>query len=129
KKRFSHDFSLTTAYTWSHSIDQVQEHLISGSGSNSFLQNEHDLREQRGNSDFDFRQRLSFSYLYELPFGPGKHLVQQGPASHIPAVGVPAGLPPFPPVVPFRSSPTKTTTSCRYVAASRIPLPTSSAAA
>ena len=83
QKRFSHDFSLTAAYTWSHSIDQVQEHLISGSGSNSFLQNEHDLREQRGNSDFDFRQRLSFSYLYELPFGPGKHLVQQGPASHI----------------------------------------------
>ena len=83
QKRFSHDFSLTAAYTWSHSIDQVQEHLISGSGSNSFLQNEHDLREQRGNSDFDFRQRLSFSYLYELPFGPGKHLVQQGPVSHI----------------------------------------------
>src|SRR5437899_6280940 len=83
QKRFSHDFSLTAAYPWSHSIDQVQEHLISGSGSNSFLQNEHDLREQRGNSDFDFRQRLSFSYLYELPFGPGKHLVQQGPVSHI----------------------------------------------
>jgi len=83
QKRFSHDFSLTAAYTWSHSIDQVQEHLISGSGSNSFLQNEHDLAQQRGNSDFDFRQRLSFSYLYELPFGPGKHLVQQGPVSHI----------------------------------------------
>src|SRR2546429_2687543 len=33
QKRFSHDFSLTAAYTWSHSIDQVQEHLISGSRS------------------------------------------------------------------------------------------------
>src|SRR6266566_2665455 len=74
---------LITAYTWSHSIDQGQEHLISGSGSNSFLQNEHDLRQQRGNSDFDIRQRLSFSYLYELPFGPGKSLVEEGPISHI----------------------------------------------
>jgi|SRR5690242_2308705 len=83
QKRFSQGFSFTAAYTWSHSIDQVQEHLISGSGSNSFLQNEHDLTQQRGNSDFDIRQRLSFSYLYELPFGPGKRLVQSGPASHL----------------------------------------------
>ena len=29
-----------------------------------------------GNSNFDVRQRLSASYIYELPFGRGKALAQ-----------------------------------------------------
>jgi hypothetical protein len=83
QKRFSAGLSFTAAYTWSHSIDQVQEHLISASGSNSFLQNEHDLTQQRGDSDFDIRQRLSFSYVYELPFGPGKSWMSSGPLAQV----------------------------------------------
>jgi hypothetical protein len=82
QKRFSKGLSFTTAYTWSHSIDQAMEHLFGG-GSNSFLQNAHDLTEQRGDSDFDYRQRFAFSYVYELPFGPGKALMTSGPVSHI----------------------------------------------
>src|SRR5205807_1648737 len=46
QKRFSNNLSFSVAYTWSHSIDQAMEHLYSG-GSNSFLQNEHDLSQQR----------------------------------------------------------------------------------
>jgi len=82
QKRFSHGSSFSVAYTWSHSIDQAMEHLFSG-GSNSFLQNEHDLRQQRGASDFDIRHRLVASYVYDLPFGKGQKWAQNGPMSEI----------------------------------------------
>lgn len=78
QKRFSQGLTFSVAYTWSHSIDQAMEHLYSG-GSNSFLQNEHDLTQQRGNSDFDVRHRLVFSYVYDLPFGNGKRWAHEGP--------------------------------------------------
>lgn len=81
-KRFSHGLSFTTAYTWSHSIDTSMEQLYGG-GSNTFLQNMHDLSTWRGNSDFDTRHRFIFSYVYDLPFGPGHKLVSSGPLSHV----------------------------------------------
>src|SRR5438067_6220637 len=81
-KRFSHGLSFTSSYTWSHSIDTSMEQLFGG-GSNTFLQNMHDLRQWRGNSDFDVRHRLVFSYVYELPFGPGHKLASSGTLSHL----------------------------------------------
>lgn len=82
EKRFSRGFSIHSAYTYSKSIDYAQEHLFSG-GSNSFMQNARDLREQRGRSDFDYRHRFVTSYIYEMPFGKGKSYLTEGPASHI----------------------------------------------
>ncbi len=81
-KRFSNGLGFRGAYTWSHSIDQAMEHLFSG-GSNSFLQNMHNLSEWRGRSDFDIRQRFVFSYTYDLPFGPKRKFVNTGVISHI----------------------------------------------
>ncbi len=81
-KRFSHGLNFNVAYTWSHSIDQAMEHLFSG-GSNSFLQNEHDLTQQRGNSDFDTRHRLAASFVYDVPFGHGRRWAQEGPVSYV----------------------------------------------
>jgi hypothetical protein len=52
-------------------------------GSNSFMQNSRNLREQRGRSDFDYRQRFVTSYIYELPFGRGRSYLTEGAASHI----------------------------------------------
>ena len=82
QKRFSRGLSFTAAYTWSHSIDQAMEHLFGG-GSNSFLQNEHDLTQQRGNSDFDIRHRFILSYVYDLPFGRGRAWAQEGPLAAV----------------------------------------------
>lgn len=82
EKRFSRGFSVHSAYTYSKSIDYAQEHLFSG-GSNSFMQNARNLREQRGRSDFDYRHRWVTSYIYEVPFGKGKSYLTEGPASHI----------------------------------------------
>ena len=58
------------------------EHLFGG-GSNSFLQNEHDLTQQRGNSDFDTRHRFILSYVYDMPFGKGRAWAQEGPLAAI----------------------------------------------
>jgi len=82
EKRFGQGLSLHGAYTLSKSIDYAQEHLFSG-GSNSFMQNARNIRQQRGRSDFDYRQRFVLSYIYELPFGRGRSHLTGGPASHI----------------------------------------------
>jgi len=82
EKRFSRGFSIHSAYTYSKSIDYGQEHLFSG-GSNSFMQNARNLREQRGRSDFDYRHRWVTSYIYEVPFGKGKAYLTEGVPSHI----------------------------------------------
>jgi hypothetical protein len=82
EKRFRQGFSFNLAYTFSKSIDQAMEHLFSG-GSSSFMQNARDLRQQRGRSDFDYRQRFVVSYIYEIPLGKGKKYLTDGAASHI----------------------------------------------
>ena len=67
-KRFSHGLSSLLAYTWSHSIDGAS--VFFGSGANAttiFPQDNYNLMAERGNSDFDIRQRLSWSLLYQLP--------------------------------------------------------------
>jgi hypothetical protein len=67
-KRFSHGLSFLTSYTWSHSIDGAS--VFFGSGANAttiFPQNNYNLAAERGSSDFDIRQRLSFSFNYDLP--------------------------------------------------------------
>lgn len=67
-KRFSHGLSSLLAYTWSKSIDGAS--VFFGSGANAttiFPQDNYNLRAERGLSDFDIRQRLSWSVIYELP--------------------------------------------------------------
>ena len=67
-KRFSHGLSSLLAYTWSHSIDGAS--VFFGSGANAttiFPQDNYNLNAERGNSDFDIRHRLSWSFLYEIP--------------------------------------------------------------
>ncbi|MGH9665176.1 MAG: TonB-dependent receptor, partial [Bryobacteraceae bacterium] len=67
EKRFRSGLSILAGYTYSHAIDTASR----GSGG-SWHQNAHELREDRGSSDFDVRHRLTISYVYELPLGQGK---------------------------------------------------------
>jgi hypothetical protein len=67
-KQFSHGFSTLVSYTWSHSIDGAS--VFFGSGANAttiFPQDNYNLAAERGNSDFDIRHRLSWSFTYQLP--------------------------------------------------------------
>ena len=83
EKRFSRGSSFRTAYTFSKSIDESQEHLAAG-GTGSFTQNQFNLLgERRGPSDFDVRHRFVASYVYELPFGKGRQYLTDGAVSHI----------------------------------------------
>lgn len=67
-KRFSHGLSFLASYTWSHSIDGAS--VFFGSGANAttiFPQNNYNLAAERGNSDFDIRQRFVWSLNYDVP--------------------------------------------------------------
>ena len=60
--------SFASNATWSKSIDGAS--VFFGSGANAttiFPQDNYNLGAERGNSDFDIRHRLSWSFLYEIP--------------------------------------------------------------
>jgi len=62
---------LSVAYTYSHSIDNASDGSIFGGG--SFV-DANDVRRARASSDFDQRQLLNISYVYDLPFFKGTGL-------------------------------------------------------
>lgn len=68
EKRFSKNLFFLGAYTYSHAIDDVTSSELDTNA----VQNIFDIRQNRGNSDWDIRHRLAFSYLYNLPFGRGQ---------------------------------------------------------
>jgi hypothetical protein len=64
----------TTAYTWAKSIDNKSAAAGIGNdvaGWQGFLNN-HDVRRDRGRSEFDVDHRLVSSFVFELPVGRGK---------------------------------------------------------
>jgi hypothetical protein len=75
--RFEHrgsTFLFTSAYTWSKSIDNKSAAAgigNSGAGWQGFLNN-HDVRRDRGRSEFDVDHRLVNSFVYEVPVGRGR---------------------------------------------------------
>jgi hypothetical protein len=69
--------ALLGSYTWSKSIDDASNFFTSA-GDPNFPQNSYDLRAERARSNFDVRHRLSVSYAYDLPFGRGRALVNDG---------------------------------------------------
>ncbi len=60
EKRFSGGLSFIFGYTFSKAIDDLASY-----------QNNYDQRQSRGLSNADNRHRLQYSYVYDLPFGPG----------------------------------------------------------
>jgi len=79
-RRFRNGLHLQAAYTYSHSLDNVPEELETSSGGPP---NGRDFGAWYGSSDFDVRNRVSISYVYDLPFGPGKTFLDHGIASYI----------------------------------------------
>jgi hypothetical protein len=77
EKRFSKGLSFLSAFTWAHSIDDVNE---TGNSVNPGPVNPWNIQLNRGNSYSDIRRQWAFSASYELPFGKGKALLNQGRA-------------------------------------------------
>lgn len=64
-KRFSRGLQFNTSYTWSKSIDYTS---LNSAGNASILQDNFNVRGDRGLSDFDARHRWVMSGIYDLPF-------------------------------------------------------------
>jgi hypothetical protein len=76
QKQYSKGLTLLGVYTWGHSIDDAPSAVELGTGGASgdvydFFRDARNLKADRGNSYFDIRHRVVFSYLYDLPFGKG----------------------------------------------------------
>jgi hypothetical protein len=72
-KRFTNGFSMTNAFTWGHAIDEGSGLRVQGNG------NIYNRQFDRGDSEYDIRQRFVSSWVYELPF----FRTQQGIIGHI----------------------------------------------
>jgi len=75
RKRLGYGLAFLTSYTYSKTLDDASSFNISGSapqlvaGENDLAQNPWDLAAEYGRSLFDARQRLVFSYQWQIPFG------------------------------------------------------------
>lgn len=75
-KRYSQGLSFLSAYTWSKSLDEGAGGNSSSGESRINIQDPRNIAANYGLSNFDYRQRLSLSPIYELPFGRGRALLK-----------------------------------------------------
>ena len=66
-KRFSGGFNMLVSYTFGQNLGNADGNV------GTYIQNSHDPNAEYGPAAPDIRQRLSISALYELPFGRGRH--------------------------------------------------------
>ncbi len=78
ERRMSKGLAFTAAYTWSKSIDTGSEVQAEGDTSNVPNQS-HNLKAEKGVSDFDVPHRLVLTYMYQLPFGRGRTWMTNAP--------------------------------------------------
>ena len=78
ERRFSHGVSFVGGHTFGKSIDTA-----SGLNGTNQAQDNYDLKAERGLSDFDIRQRFTFSGNWELPFGSGRQWMHGGAAARM----------------------------------------------
>ena len=79
EKRFTGSFTFLSSFTWAHNIDVVNENLTTGtSAQQRFTYNPWI---ERGNASLDRRLAWVTSFVYELPFGPGKRALTSGPGA------------------------------------------------
>ena len=74
EKRVSHGLQFQASYTWAHSIDIASNANLGPTQNNSDFRDFRHPEAEKGNSDFDVRQRFVAGVLYELPMGHGKSL-------------------------------------------------------
>ena len=77
--RFSGGVSLLANFTWSHALGNASNANLGAQNNDSFRWQEHPEWEH-GNLDFDVRRRLVFNYIWDLPYGHGRHFGAGSPA-------------------------------------------------
>ena len=76
-KRFSHGLQMLGSFTWSKVMDQVSELQTYGGISTVVFQYAHSLNLEQAPAGFDQTRRLVMSWVYELPVGKGKPLLNR----------------------------------------------------
>lgn len=76
--RLSHGLQVQGSYTWAHGIDDAPDPLVEAAGNRAFPRNSRDLSEERGDSDYDVRHVAVINYIWEVPFGKGKGVLNNG---------------------------------------------------
>jgi len=77
QRRFSRGFTFLSSFSWGKSIDNGSG-IRTTDGDSLTPSNNYDLDLERGLSAFDFRRRLTTTWLWELPFGRDKHWMNEG---------------------------------------------------
>jgi carboxypeptidase family protein/TonB-dependent receptor-like protein len=80
RKRVSKGVGLSASYVFSKSIDDASS---IGLGSTVVAQDPFDLAAERGLSAFDQRHKFTGNWIYDLPFGDSRRLLNKGPLSHV----------------------------------------------
>ena len=78
EKRLARSLQFQSSFTWAKSIGDADS-IIPGLFDSFGAQDECNLRLERGLSIFDVRKRLTFNFVYELPLGRGRPLVNDSP--------------------------------------------------
>jgi hypothetical protein len=78
-RRFSSGLLFQSNYMWSHGITDSSI----GAGESVSFQNMSCRSCDRSNSNIDVRHTFTLNAVYQLPFGPGKPMLNSGAASHI----------------------------------------------
>jgi hypothetical protein len=76
RKRFSNGLQFDFNYAWSHSIDNGSATEAGAGEEGAAIQDIYNLSAFRGSSDFDIRHNFNANFMYTLPFGKGKLLLQ-----------------------------------------------------
>jgi hypothetical protein len=74
-RRFSHNFSLSGSYTWSHVIDDNPDAtaVVPGTDDGKLVYDPNNVRLDRGNGNADVRNRFILSGVWELNYARGIH--------------------------------------------------------
>ncbi|HEX3987005.1 MAG TPA: TonB-dependent receptor [Acidobacteriaceae bacterium] len=86
RKRMSGGIALQATYTYSHAIDDAS--TVGGNGGttcggNCLAQNWQDVQAEESNSSFDVRHLVKGNFVYELPFGPDRHMLTADWFGHV----------------------------------------------
>ncbi|HKE04760.1 MAG TPA: TonB-dependent receptor, partial [Blastocatellia bacterium] len=80
EKRFSKGLTGLVSYTWGKALTGAPDHISTSGGGPGFdtgtfkePQDGNNLRADRGLAEFDVKHRFVASYIWELPFGKGRH--------------------------------------------------------
>jgi hypothetical protein len=77
QQRFAHGFTLLGSYAYGKSIDNGSG-IRTSDGDSLTPSDVYNLQLERGLSAFDFRQRFTGSWLYDLPIGKGQRFMNVG---------------------------------------------------